>query len=178
VSSDKQQCHRLGNSARTPTDAQWSLLDQTDPARGVALTYLNGEKCSGTNLARQLTLRFECASSSSSTGNVFTEPVRETKTCQYELNVASVFGCPRGILVSQHLFHQFANVVCVVVQSVRWAAIDNYVLLMVSVPLTMIKVFRVASATLDFSAPIARLPSMILTRRRLTIPIKSVLVSV
>lgn len=83
-------CYRLGDSA---TDRVFRLLDETNPARGVALTYQHGESCSN-GKRRGLTIALVCDDDLKNIPNDAEEPVEETDTCEYTVIVKSAYGCP------------------------------------------------------------------------------------
>lgn len=95
-----QQCWRLGDSypATTQNNVQWSLLwgpMTTNPAQGVSIAYLNGNRCrsaNGTELRRSITLHFECEPARGVFS--FNTTVLELTDCEYHVVIRSKYGCP------------------------------------------------------------------------------------
>ncbi len=85
------KCHRLGEPVND-TNLQYSLLDSSNPARGVKLTYGSGDSC-GVEGERTFTLALQCADHSDR-GPGAKEVVLETDACDYEVSFKSVYGCP------------------------------------------------------------------------------------
>jgi hypothetical protein len=100
-------CYRLGDTAEDPNNVEWGLIDSADPAKGVKLTYKNGNLCNDKPdderqcrttwnnkpyCHRQMELLFQCADD---TENVFdTEKVVESSDCNYQLFLKTAYGCP------------------------------------------------------------------------------------
>ena len=70
---------------------KYTLFDGTDPSRGVAITYGNGDACPGTK-SRALRLWLECDPDAKNIPDQ--ELVTETSGCFYEIFLKSAFGCP------------------------------------------------------------------------------------
>jgi len=85
------RCYRLSNSS---SNSLLSLIDDTDPTKGIQLSYFGGDRCSDPRVAnkgRTFTIRFLCAD------HVGEQPdarVTETATCAYTLSFKTIFACP------------------------------------------------------------------------------------
>jgi len=80
-----------GSGAVAKAYGEWSLIDPTDPAIGVVLTFTNGEVCflSSTRLDRVAIMKFYCG-----TGQPETFNIAEAPTCTFTLTYYSAAGCP------------------------------------------------------------------------------------
>ncbi len=87
------QCHHLGAAVDVPT-VQYGLYDTQNPSRGVYIKYTGGDTCVnvGQNKGRSLKVWILCDTDVTNIPD--TELVEETATCDYEIFVASAFGCP------------------------------------------------------------------------------------
>lgn len=84
----KEICHVIGKYDESQDDLYYSLLDSTDPSKGVSMTYPLGDRCaSGIN--RQATIDIECANTHSTILSA-----QEPTTCSYHLQMKSYYGCP------------------------------------------------------------------------------------
>jgi hypothetical protein len=98
-------CVRLSNNQ---SNSEWSLLDSTDPSRGVSVTYFDGETChkgskdpAKPETPRRFRLNFICADTDKiedqgdgSSGNEIEAAVREDTACFYEIEFVSRYACP------------------------------------------------------------------------------------
>jgi len=87
--SSNGRCYRLSNSS---FNSELSLIDDSDPTKGLELHYEGGDRCSDPRVTRRtFTLRFLCAD------HIGEQPdarVTETATCAYTLSFKTVFACP------------------------------------------------------------------------------------
>ncbi len=81
-------CYRLGSS-EIQNDAEFELINKRNPARGVKLTYKNGELCEALQKNRSLTINFNCVSGTEEAITRVTE-----SECHYTLDINSQAGCP------------------------------------------------------------------------------------
>lgn len=83
-------CYIVGHYDSQIDQLTYSLLDQTDPSKGVSITYPSGEKCgSSTQLSRQATIDIECTNEEATV--LFAQ---EPTTCSYHMSMKSWYGCP------------------------------------------------------------------------------------
>jgi hypothetical protein len=92
-----QFCYALSNSKNDATFLGWNftLYDETRPARGVSMTLLGGSKqfCGG-GRSRTFTLSLQCAGSTP-IGFLYPDAtVFERNTCDYQIELKSIAGCP------------------------------------------------------------------------------------
>jgi len=81
-------CFRLG----TLSKASWSLIDDSDPEKGVELTYAGGERCSGTR-DREIRFHFICADGyPKESGPMFA--FETTEYCHYNVTWPTILACP------------------------------------------------------------------------------------
>eukprot|EP01041_Mallomonas_annulata_P013620 gene13620-28920_t len=88
---EEHLCHVIGKYENGNNDIKMLLLDETDPSKGVSLTYPSGEKCesnSGTS-SRTATIDIQCSNVRSTILSA-TEP----SPCHFHLIMKSYFGCP------------------------------------------------------------------------------------
>ena len=103
IATDVDECYRLGDGA---ANREWSLIDDTNPAYGVALAYKDGTICRYSYKRRELRLMFICDDNTGALPSE--EPVEETDECVYELYIRTAYGCPVG--TPQHSFFFFVVV--------------------------------------------------------------------
>jgi len=83
-------CYIVGHYDPQIDQLTYNLLDQTDPSKGVSITYPAGEKCAtSTQLPRQGTIDIMCANQDST---VLT--AQEPASCSYHMTMKSWYGCP------------------------------------------------------------------------------------
>ena len=83
-------CFIIGHFDATQHELKYSLLDATDPTKGVSISYPAGEKCSVNNkVLRSATVDVTCANVDS-----VVVSAQEPSTCQYHLIMKSYHGCP------------------------------------------------------------------------------------
>ena len=92
-------CHRLGGDIAVDTNYNVDIIDDTNPAAGIRVTYKNGDACpqDGTSgqwgaKNRAMIFYFECEDDD--TPLPTTEVIDETLQCVYEVHVKSIYGCP------------------------------------------------------------------------------------
>eukprot|EP01083_Nonionella_stella_P063087 163975_1 len=94
TNTDECTCWRLHDGVTPPV---WEFLDPDDPAKGIQLTYVNGDWCSYFGKNREFKIQFECANEVhnmvdyAQTQTVF-EP--DGEGCSYELVMKTYRGCP------------------------------------------------------------------------------------
>lgn len=73
--------------------AQWSLLDATDPMKGVSITYTNGDACqsAATSPPKTVTYSISCDNNGQSSLN---NVVADSSGCNYEFVFSSPSACP------------------------------------------------------------------------------------
>lgn len=96
---DHKPCWRLHDGVTEPV---WSVYDETDPARGVVITYSNGDYASGCGANRDFEIRFLC------TDNIENYPdkeevIKETHSCHYEFEIETTHGCPTECPITNDL---------------------------------------------------------------------------
>jgi hypothetical protein len=84
-----QECNVIGHYDPDRDDTYFSLLDQSDPSKGVSLKYLFGHQCPNGNL-RSATIDVMCANEKEPIVDSANEPTE----CGYHLTMRSMFGCP------------------------------------------------------------------------------------
>lgn len=97
-------CYELGQPInQRPYPITWGLVDTTNPARGVAMTYTSGSITGSCPVPRSLTVNFICAPmpfpvaappSTNRSYNGFYW-IDEVSQCQYVANSYSLSGCPK-----------------------------------------------------------------------------------
>lgn len=85
-------CMRLHDGVQDPV---WTFLDESDPAAGVKMTYINGDWCDPAGKNRDFTIIFKCSPDIRDIPTYF-EPVLEPigEICSYELTMETYKGCP------------------------------------------------------------------------------------
>lgn len=92
ASDGYKECHVIGTYDPKQDDLIYSLLDPSDPSKGVSLRYGNGDRCEAfktKGVYRSTTLDVQCANVKMSILSA-TEP----NTCQYHMLLKSYYGCP------------------------------------------------------------------------------------
>lgn len=86
-----KECHVIGKYDPAKDDSSFSLLDSSDPSKGVSLTYAQGDRCETNSLTnyRMATLDVECANT-----KMQIVSAQEPSTCDYHLVMKSYYGCP------------------------------------------------------------------------------------
>lgn len=90
VSETEYDCYVIGRYDETQDDLYYSLLDTSDPSKGVSIKYPSGEPCLYTNVFRSATIDVIC-----SNVLVAVESATESSSCQYHLVMKSYHGCPK-----------------------------------------------------------------------------------
>lgn len=88
LSDGYKECHVIGKYDPTQDDTHFSLLDVSDPSRGVSLKYSTGDKCPS-GVLRSATIDVMCANT-----RVEILSALEPQTCQYHMVMKSYYGCP------------------------------------------------------------------------------------
>lgn len=94
INKGDDTCKTLSNSDGSWA---WSLIDSTNPAKGVKLAYSGGQACSNGD-ERALTVVFPCEDEAGTdvTGTSQGEvDALETGHCKYEVSLGSHYGCPQ-----------------------------------------------------------------------------------
>jgi len=73
------------------TEVEWALLEPEDPSRGVIMKLKGGNLCPGTK-RRMMEIAFPCADDIMNIPDQ--EVIEELSTCQYQIVVPSIYGCP------------------------------------------------------------------------------------
>lgn len=87
--SDAEDCKYLGSPDKA--DHSWAAIDEQDPAKGVKLTYSNGQHCSN-GQQRKFALNFKCAPRTVET--IEQRVIDESRHCEYEIEIESEYACP------------------------------------------------------------------------------------
>jgi hypothetical protein len=81
------------------SNLKWSLIDDTNPQRGVVLEMEGGDVCKGSGgetpvatAARSLRIAFQCESNTEPLPHF--ETVTEDNFCQYSFTLQTIYGCP------------------------------------------------------------------------------------
>lgn len=83
-------CYIVGHFDPQIDTLTYNLLDQTDPSKGVSITYPSGEKCgTSTQVSRKATIDVACANAESTVLSA-----QEPSTCDYHMTMKSWYGCP------------------------------------------------------------------------------------
>lgn len=82
-------CYVIGKYDPENDDSTFSLLDVTDPSKGVSVKYGAGEKCSTSSQLRTSTIDIMCANVKATVVSA-----QEPTPCNYHLVMKSVYGCP------------------------------------------------------------------------------------
>ncbi len=86
------KCHRLGSTlSDVGGGITWGYFDNTDPSRGVSITYGGGDACPQQK-TRSLRIWLECVPDAYNVPDQ--ELVVETNDCFYEIFAPSAYGCP------------------------------------------------------------------------------------
>jgi hypothetical protein len=85
-----QYCNTVGHFDSSINEITYSLIDASDPSKGVSLTYPAGDRCEyANNQPRQGTIDVYC----SNTAHTVKE-AKEPSTCVYHMSMNSYYGCP------------------------------------------------------------------------------------
>jgi len=89
VGDQKDKCMTLGKTQ----EREWELIDaeNDNAAVGIKLTYKGGTAC-GEDKFRSFSINFRCVESGSTLAPIST--VSEQTTCEYDVTMASIYGCP------------------------------------------------------------------------------------
>lgn len=84
------ECEMIGEYNGVQDDASYSLLDISNPAKGVSITYTLGDRCGyHKDLYRSATIDIYC-----SDVEVEIQSAEEPSLCQYHFVMKSYYGCP------------------------------------------------------------------------------------
>ena len=84
-----KECNVIGHYDPLRDDTYYSLLDTTDPSKGVSVTYQFGQKCP-TGELRSATIDVMCENVKATI-----DSANEPSTCAYHLVMRSQYGCPK-----------------------------------------------------------------------------------
>ena len=90
------ECHVIGRYDASQDDTHYSLLDITDPSKGVSIRYSAGEKCPS-GVLRTATIDVSCSDT-----RVEILSALEPQTCQYHMVMKSYYGCPKECPITQN----------------------------------------------------------------------------
>jgi hypothetical protein len=96
-----KECFAIGKYNPEEDDLEFSLLDPTDPAKGVSMTYPLGDKCQS-GQQRSATIDVVCKNTKATV-----KSANEPTHCNYHLTMESYYGCPT---VRIH-FNQFTLII-------------------------------------------------------------------
>ena len=91
-------CWRLHDGITQPI---WTYLDESNPALGIQLTYINGDWCAEYGKNREFTIKFKCSNNRQITPDVtqtIYEPIGDG--CSYILEIETYEGCPTQCIVN------------------------------------------------------------------------------
>lgn len=91
-------CWRLHDGETEPI---WTFLDESDPALGIQMTYINGDWCEGYKKNREFKMIFRCSNDVKLTPD-YIETIYEPASdsgCSYELRMDTFKGCPTECIV-------------------------------------------------------------------------------
>jgi hypothetical protein len=83
-----EECNSIGHYDSARDDTYYSLIDESDPSKGVSIKYLFGDKCPSGKL-RTSTLNVVCANT-----KFEIESALEPLPCDYHMVMRSYYGCP------------------------------------------------------------------------------------
>lgn len=83
-----KECHVIGKYDTTQDDTHFTLLDISDPSRGVSMKYSAGDKCPS-GVLRSATIDIECSNT-----RLEILSALEPSVCQYHMTMKSYHGCP------------------------------------------------------------------------------------
>lgn len=88
---DFYDCYVLGRYDPAQDDLYYSLLDSSDPTKGVSMRYPQGDstKCKTAGVTRSVTLDVQCANT-----KALVVSAQEPSVCEYHLVMKSYYGCP------------------------------------------------------------------------------------
>jgi hypothetical protein len=84
-----KECNVIGHYDPERDDTFYALIDPQDPSKGVAITYLYGQKCPSGKL-RSATINVECANV-----KFVEDSANEPSECAYTVTMRSMYGCPK-----------------------------------------------------------------------------------
>lgn len=84
-------CNIIGHYDSSSDDLFYSLLDSSNPTKGVSMKYPSGDSCysNGVSVKRSATIDIQC----SNTPLTYVS-AQEPSLCQYHLVMKSFYGCP------------------------------------------------------------------------------------
>lgn len=97
-SEEAAYCYILGHYDPKIHEITYALLDETDPTKGISISYPAGEMCSDQiKIARKATVDVECANV-----DALVDMAQEPSTCNYHLAMKSYYGCPTQCGITKH----------------------------------------------------------------------------
>jgi hypothetical protein len=84
-----KECNVIGHYDPERDDTFYALINPQDPSKGVAITYLYGQKCPSGKL-RSATINVECANV-----KFVEDSANEPSECAYTVTMRSMYGCPK-----------------------------------------------------------------------------------
>lgn len=94
LSDTSYDCYIVGHYDPSMDDLYFSLLDPSDPSKGVSMKYPSGERChDSAQTQRSATIDVECANT-----RVSIVSAQEPSHCGYHLVMKSYYGCPKVII--------------------------------------------------------------------------------
>jgi hypothetical protein len=94
-------CYTLGHFDSNQNEVTYKLLDTNNPALGIAVSYLAGDRCAN-GIARTATISVYCANKK----NIVLS-AQEPSLCSYDLSMESYYGCPTVSFSILYLFIYF-----------------------------------------------------------------------
>ncbi len=92
-------CYIIGRYDAKQDDLSYSLLDSTNPTKGISMKYPSGDVCDKYNgVQRSATIDVECANTPT-----IVKSATEPSPCQYHLTMQSYYGCPTVSSFPVHL---------------------------------------------------------------------------
>jgi hypothetical protein len=82
-------CYVIGKYDPANDDLSYTLLDETDPTKGVSMKYALGEKCHSVDRLRSASIDLVCADV-----EMKIISAQEPTKCQYHMVAESYYGCP------------------------------------------------------------------------------------
>lgn len=84
-----KECNVIGHYDPERDDTFYSLIDSSDPSKGISITYQYGQKCPSGKL-RSATINVVCANEVAEE-----DSANEPEECAYHVTMRSMYGCPK-----------------------------------------------------------------------------------